>query len=200
MKIVEITEDDNVLQFPNTGSTLDVPPGYEKFYIKPTSSGKSAHIMGITPKGIHKQVSTVSDISAAQKLVDAYNNGGKTQHDIKPISWIQAFGSPIEKELDNMGIKQSEKPESWNQIKKQSTMSFSQLQQLKHVENIPNMDEYDFFIGGRHDPTSDSSLNTPKTIIVNMKNGDKFLATRGGMSRYHRFWTYIRPNKLELVR
>jgi len=64
---------------------VDVPDGFVSFYTKPTGSGRSAHIMGISHEGIHVKISTTS-IDLADLLARAYNAGGYSDADVLFLS------------------------------------------------------------------------------------------------------------------
>ena len=126
---MRLHEIDNVIPFPQRRATaqstkIDVPPGYDSFYLRkagPTSS----HIMGITPDGRHVQISTTTD-ELAHILVQAYNRGGVTQSPVKKVSMTQAFGSDVEQEFEGIGVRFSEKPSSWANIRNQASCTRDQ--------------------------------------------------------------------------
>jgi hypothetical protein len=55
-----------------------------EFFVKPTASGSSGHLMGVTKNGSEIQIST-STLEVVTALADAFNRGGFTDQDIQRI-------------------------------------------------------------------------------------------------------------------
>lgn len=201
MRIYEIT--DNVVPFPkkeNTKSVVPVPQGYDSFYTK-KAGATTSHIMGIKPDGSHHQISTANS-ELANILARAYNQGGSTSVQISPVSMTQAFGSDIEKFFEKLGIQFAEKPNSWEQIQKQSSVSAAELKKAEEALGfLPQVSALQFFMDSSNPhPMSDAKSNLPSTVKLTMPNGATYIADRGGAKSYYRMWLYIRPSSLALLK
>ena len=200
MRISEITS--NVIGFPRRGpsaSTIDVPAGYDSFYTK-EAGPTSAHIMGIRPDGRHVQVSTTSR-ELAGILAKAYNQGGRSDVAIKPVSLTQAFGSGVVRAFDDMGVRFSEKPDSWDTVKQEASCSAAQLARVdSEVGGIPEVSPEEVFAGSTKSPLGTITANAPGAVVMTMPNGDRFLADRGGGTKYYRMWLHVRPHGITLAR
>lgn len=200
MKICEIV--DNVTPFPTKRavSTVDVPPGYLSFYVK-DAGRTTAHIMGIRPDGSHHQISTTTK-ELANLLASAYNQGGRSQASITPVSMTQAFGSDIEQRFEELGIKFAEKPSSWQQIQSQASASAAQLAAAEaHSGVLKTVSAEEFFSkASSTNPTSDARPDLPSTVKLVMPDGNVYVADRGGARSYYRMWLYVRPSSLKPVK
>lgn len=176
-------------------SGIEVPKGYDRFMV----DGKK--IIGI--KGDKKTVvSSTSDERLARELVKAYNNGGKTDSNIKPISMIQAFGSPELAALDEAGIKLTEKPSYWEDFEEDGYAAKRNIHQvaLKKVEKtIGKLKEYtskeiygiDLKAQKKGPLASYQHKPEEQMYIVKFQDGTKYLCDRTGASSYTRFWQKI---------
>ena len=200
MKLHEI--DDNVIPFPQKGksaSTVDVPKGYSSFYTKkagPTTS----HIMGIRPDGTHVSISTTSH-EVADALAKAYNRGGVSDLDIRPVSMSQAFGSEAAKAFGRLGVRFVEKPSNWEEIKQEATCSRDQLWKVgEMLGGLPEVHPGEMFLRPRDAlPMNAARSELPDTVVLSMPNGDTFVGDRGGSRNYYRRWLYVRPHGLSVV-
>lgn len=200
MRIDEIMG--NVVPFPSSktaASRIDVPAGYDSFYTK-EAGPTSAHIMGIRPDGRHVQVSTTSR-ELASILAKAYNQGGRSDVAIKPVSLTQAFGSDVVRAFDDMGVRFSEKPDSWDTVKEEASCSAAQLARVdSEVGGIPEVSPEEVFTGSSKSPRGTIIPAAPATVVMTMPNGDRFLADRGGGTKYYRMWLHVRPHGITLAK
>ena len=67
--------------------------------------------------------------------------------------------------------------------------------------HLPEVSAKDVFADryGKH-PMSDLVIQHPESCIVNLPNGDKFVADKGGSRSYYRMWLYVRPEGLTVVK
>jgi hypothetical protein len=118
MKIKDIINEGEVVQGKfgkgATNSSVEIPQGYESFYVKKVSDTVAA-IYGVKKDGKEVKIST-----GHAKLMDAlakeYNAGGKAGTGIQQISMTKAFGSEQLGVLDDAGIKLVEKPFYWEDV------------------------------------------------------------------------------------
>lgn len=200
MRIIEITN--NVVPFParkTAGSSVDVPQGYDSFYAR-DAGPTTAHIMGIRPDGRHVQVSTTTR-ELANILASAYNRGGTTSVDVKPVSLTQAFGSDAERAFEEMGVRFAEKPDSWAWIKQRASCSADQLWRVgQMIGGLAEVSPEELFVNPlRAHPMASTNDHLPETVVLAMPNGDRFVADRGGSRSYYRMWLYVRPHGMTLV-
>lgn len=203
MKIAELFEGDVVKGSfgKKTGraeTSIDVPPGFDRF----KQDGKK--IIGI--KGDKERVvSTTSDEALARALVKAYNNDGKTDDDIKPLSWAKAFGSAELGALEDAGVKITEKPGYWDDFEEGGYAAKKNITQIvmKKVEKALGK-KLKVYTGdelfGEDNKDADKPrgpLVTPNFIpkesmfIVHFNDGTKYLCDLTGANTYIRNWQKI---------
>ncbi len=178
---------------PMKDSGITVPPGYERFKLE------DEHIFGMR-NGKWLKISKVSNEKLGKALVKAYNNGGMTDDDIKPISLMQAFGSDELAALDAEGIKLAEKPGYWTDFEEGGYREKYNIHEvkLKKIEKtigkLPIIDSADIY-GGPLKPKGPMSsvrmMPDEQMFIVKFGDGTKYLADRTGASAYIRFWQKI---------
>lgn len=193
MSISEILETVEKIPSRPGRSKIDVPPGYDSFYTKPAGPTTS-HIMGITPNGKHVQISTTTK-DLAKVLAQAYNAGGISQSNVQQVSFIDVFGSEIEREFNQIGINFAEKPDNWDWIKTNYSCSESQCNAvLNNISPIASLDAASVFKDniGTH-PMEYIKPGLPDSCIVTFPNGDRFITAKGGSKSYYRMWLHICP-------
>lgn len=176
-------------------SGIEIPKGYDRFMV----DGKK--IIGI--KGDKKfVVSTTSDEVLARELVKIYNTGGKTDSNIKPVSMIQAFGSSELAALENLGIKLTEKPDSFDNFEDDGYAEKRNIHQvaLKKIEKTigkikeyTSTEIYGYDLKDRNKGMLASYKNKPEEqmYITKFNDGTRYLCDRTGASSYTRFWQKI---------
>jgi hypothetical protein len=178
---------------PMKDTGIEVPKGYDRFEL----DGKK--IVGI--KGDKKTtISSVSDERLGRALVMAYNNGGKSDVSIKPVSLISVFGSKELAALDEAGIKLTEKPSYWEDFEGDGYAAKRNIHQLalkKAEKTVGRFKEY----SGKEIYGHDSKPNGPLArvqkmptedmFIVKFSDGTRYLADQTGARTYIRMWQKI---------
>jgi hypothetical protein len=117
--------------------------------------------------------------------------------DVKPVSMMQAFGSPEMNVLDSVGIRLNEKPSYWEDLDQDRVIdqvSFARLKKALAKENIRLPEYSSKEIYGR-DPrgpqVSVSNMPQENMLIINFENGNKYLVDTSGARTYIRYWSKI---------
>lgn len=176
---------------------IEVPPGYDRFEIDHKQGAKSATILGI--KGDKATRLSTGPIELIKVLVRAYNNGGKTDADIQPLTMTQAFGSSGLNVLVDLGVKLAEKP-TWSDFESNGIFAKAPYiisePVLKKIEKKLALKTYTskelFGVDGRpKSMLSNADLPDEETFIVDFGNGDRWLVDTGGARSYIRSWAKI---------
>lgn len=168
---------------------IEVPPGYDRFM----ADGKK--IIGIRGKE-HKVVSTTSDERLAQELVRIYN-GGEASVTIKPMSLLQAFGSPEINIAHDLGIKFIEKPSYFEDIDQEDQVNELQLRRLKNELHkagvaLKTYDSSEIWGADPRGPLQTAKhMPEDRMAIVKMKSGKRYLIDTTGANTYIRMWRGI---------
>jgi hypothetical protein len=178
---------------------IEIPQGYDSFYTKDTGSGKAAHIIGVKSDGTEKQLST-----AQQPLADylvRYYNSGKDAIGMQPMSMSQAFGSEEYNILDQVGIKFTEKPWSFEDLDDEAISEIEVAKAKKalrqngyELKTYPSKKIFGFGKKPIHSgPMKDVKWKPEENVfIIQFDNGDQYIVDKQGASAYIRFWRAIK--------
>jgi len=200
-----ITEGDVVPMHSKAPSGIEVPKGFDSFYVKEVSPtvGK---IMGVKPDGSHVMIST-TDLKGAHAIAKHYNSGGRGG--VQQVSWISVFGTPVMQALDNMGYKTAEKPDYLDYVVK-SKEYYIPISAIREIEKNMNMKipvkPLEQVIrrarDGKFYSSADKISDLETVIAIHPGEIDKwgteviapgtaFLVDSGGAKGYYREWALI---------
>lgn len=204
MKIIDLFENDNVVKGSfgkkrgvehDTG--IEVPKGFDRFELDHKDGGNIAKIIGI--KGDTRKVVSTGHLGLMRELVKVYNNGGKSDIDIKPITMMQAFGSAEENALNDSGIKFYEKPNYWEDFEGNgyaAKYNISEIKLKKAEKVLGGIKQYSAKeVYGTDMPRSPlvsvQSMPKENVCIIKFGNGDRYLVDTTQASTYIRMWAKI---------
>ena len=204
-EIQSITEDNVVPMHSKAPSGIEVPKGFDSFYVKEVSPtvGK---IMGVKPDGSHVMISS-TDLKSAHAIAKHYNSGGRGG--VQQVSWISAFGTPVMQALDSMGYKTAEKPDYLDYVVKSKEYHIP-VSAIREIEKTMNMKipvkPLEQIIRRARDGkfySSGDKISDLETVIAIhpgeidkwgtevIAPGTAFLVNSGGAKGYYREWALI---------
>lgn len=160
---------------------------YKTFFVEPRGKNSGA-IYGVTQDGDEIHISTAT-LKLAHALAQVYTTGGYSDSPIQKVSL-----DPFYDALTANGIKLAEKPD-WVMLNsdKYTTDPLSIRRVEKELgHSIPHIDGVEYF--GRqlqNGPLVSFVKQPPSEYVIVDFDGNQYLAYRGGMSTYMRFWTKI---------
>lgn len=175
---------------------IKVPKGFDRFELD-HEGGNTAKIIGI--KGDTRKVVSTGHLELMRELVKVYNNGGKSDIDIKPISMMQAFGSAEENALSDAGIKFCEKPSYWEDFEEgghAAKYNISEIKLKKAEKVLGGIKQYSAKeVYGTDMPRtpllSVQSMPKENVCIIKFGNGDRYLVDTTQARTYIRMWAKI---------
>jgi hypothetical protein len=177
---------------------IKVPAGYDRFELEHTEGEKSAWIVGV--KGDKKTHVSRAALALAKELVKVYNNGGKSDSGIKPISMLQAFGSKEMNILHDAGIKLTEKPTYWEDFEGDGFAAKRNIHDLA-LKKAEKALGHKFKVYSAEDVYGTGSPKGPlvsfkkkpeeNMCIIKLGNGDRYLVDTTQGSVYIRMWQKI---------
>jgi hypothetical protein len=206
-----VEEADVVPMHSKAPSGMEVPKGFDSFYVKEVSPtvGK---IIGVKPDGSHVMISTTS-LEGAHALAKHYNSGGRGG--VQQVSLMSVFGTPVMQALDAKGHKMAEKPDYLDYVvkSKQYHIPASAIRELEKSMNMkipvkPMREVIKPYIDGQFYSAGERINKDLETVIAihpGMRDtswgakhdqwiippGSAFLADRGGNNRSYRMWALI---------
>lgn len=164
--------------------------------LKQKEGSSVGKIIGI--KGDKRVVISTGHLDLVKELVKIYN-GGKSTQSLKPISMVQAFGSPEMAALDDAGIQLTEKPSYWGDFDDSGYAAKRNIHQvkLKKIEKtIGKLKEYDAKdVYGTATPVGPlvkvQTMPAENMCIIKLGNGDRYLVDTTQARTYIRMWQKI---------
>jgi hypothetical protein len=128
-------------------------------------------------------------------------NGGKSEHSVKPVTMLQAFGSKEINAFNDAGIKLAEKPDGWNAFEDGAYLAkyaYTELQlrraekALGHRLKVYTSKEIFGTSGRPRGMLANADFPAEEMFIVDFGNNDRWIADTTGANTYIRNWAKLK--------
>lgn len=181
---------------PVKNTDVPIPKGYDRFEMDHKEGSNAASIFGIN--GNKRTKISTGHVKLVKELVKLYNSGGYSDELMKPMTGIEAFGSPEENALNDIGIKLTEKPSDFSAFDPDGYAFKRNIHQisLKKIEKVlGKLKHYTSVEVFGSDPRGPliNVENMPKEnmCIIDFKNGNSYLVDTTQAKSYIRMWQKI---------